>query len=824
MSNISIQNSTSEDVQAERAAKNENVSNRPQLSSKCKKAITITDDTSSNDIVKAARLFCDGKVYITSNLQIDNPKLEEWREYVSAIKATRRHNEEQKEDKEPDLKELFGDDEKPGIDTMTLTVGGLKTSWEYQYKDFGPFEADFSQIGAAYRLTKACKNNIAYDVDRGAWRAWNGQRWVWINSTFSQLTQLVREIVEEMQWEVNVKLSDGSNQQKAARRSVTQLKNQPKLIQVLKIAQSEDLLGVSNVTYNSENDLINCINGEINIKTGELIKHNKYHLFTKVIPFRYDPKAKSKLWEQFLSTTFENNQDMINYFQLAIGDSALNGVNTDRHLYVLFGNGRDGKSVAMGVIRHVLGGDATDGSGFADTADIQTFLKKRSGGGASASPDLANLDGVRLVTPTEPSKDAQLDEGMVKSITGKSDTMKVRNLYSSPFTLNSQFSLWIAANDIPKSSASQAIMDRLIIIPFSHRIRPNSPEDIPNLDKQLEESKNAEAVLAWLVEGSVKASHHRAKTAKEAAEARKNGQLDKVIYQDPLMPYPEPVKRARNKYQYSANSSLSFIMDTLYNQSEAMNIIIQQFLTSNNTMTLLSQGVSDRLKGDDISIWDNKFNEIRLVFDKSAYISKSDLYRMYKSWCDSEGINHPASKKSFHDSLSTVLPESKQRGVRVWLGIGVLPWIEKRFGTDNSFNVGNYRGFLKDVVRRQNNGNLSNLANRGYIFLSDDKTTDNGRDNIEKFINLNPSSFANKQNDDFNSIDWDYDVLTSTTTNFHQMFSKNTNNTTNQPTQTTAQDSADGNKLTVAKANEILGDPNATEKQQADALNVIFDD
>ena len=82
-------------------------------------------------------------------------------------------------------------------------------------------------------------------------------------------------------------------------------------------------------------------------------------------------------------------------------------------------------------------------------------------------------------------------------------------------------------------------MDRLVIIPFNHRIKKNSPEDNPNIENELSTTKNSEGILTWLVQGSVEAHQRRIQAKKEAQQALNNKDYDKVIYQDPLMPWPD---------------------------------------------------------------------------------------------------------------------------------------------------------------------------------------------------------------------------------------------------------------------------------------------
>ena len=774
----------------------ENVDNQTILNNNVK-TYTLTAKSTAAQVFTIAQAFVSGHIRLNAGAA-SAEVLQQFKDFVSALRGdTKDQEKKQDDDKKSDSKTS---------QTVSLKIGGLTSTWTYDFKDFE--EHSFDQIGAAQRLADMCEGHVAYDSDRDEWRAWNSQRWVWINSSLNQLTQLTREVLSCILTEAQLRFPSGFEDIK---KKIEGLATQPKMIQILKLAQTEDLLGVSNVRYNSYNYLINTINGEVNIQTGELQKHDKKHLFTKIVPYRYNPKAHSNLWDDFLNVTFQNNQSMIDYFQIATGDSALSGVNTDRHLYIVFGQGHDGKSVALSAIRHVLGGDSQDRSGFADTADISTFLKKRSASGAVASPDLAGLDGVRFVTPTEPGKGDQLDEGLIKSLTGKSDTMKVRNLYSSAFTLYSQFSIWIAANDVPKSSASQAIMDRLIIVPFSHRIKPNGLEDNPQIESQLAKTKNMEGILNWLVQGSIKATQKRQQAAQAAATARKNGDIDEVIFQDPLRPYPIPVVKARNKYQYSANSSLAFIYDVLYSQSEAMQIVIDSMLSNDETLRYLEDGIDAHPMANNAIIAKQIFSEIRLVFDPTSYITKTDLYNLYRDWARSEGMRNVATKRSFHDSISQILCEGRQKSLRVWLGLGLMPIIGHE-GYNVTLNIGSYRGWLKSTSKKYDNDHLVKFAKKdGAIFTADQptQTTDTVRDQLKNFIELNPSSYGNRRTIDRSDVKWP-DPITTTKPTVAQSFAHAAY--------------ADDDEDKRNKAKQMLNNPNITEEEKKQALDDLFAD
>lgn len=778
------------------------------------KTYTITKDSTAGDVFNAAQAFVTDHAKILAG-GADAKTLSQFQQFVMTLKGVTPEAEQEMSQQivnpadtrvgDDDKLDNYFDDNKNNI---SLKIGGLNTSWSYDYKNY-PDHA-FDQVGAAQRLADACRGHVLYDIDRGKFTAWNGKRWVWLSNDINQLTQLSREILDLMVNEAGVKDADT----KDTLSRIGRLRTQPKLVQIIKLTQTEDLLGTSNIRYNYRNDLINAQNGEIDLKTGKLLPHDKSHMFTRIIPFNYNPEAQSDVLKYFLDVTFQHNDDLIKYVQIALGDSALSGENTDRHMYVISGKGHDGKSVLMSAVRNALGGNSQDDSGFADTASIKTFLKNGNKSGASASPDLAALDGVRFVTPSEPDKHDELDEGLVKSLTGKSDAMKVRALYSRPVTLYPQFSIWIAANDIPKSSASQAIMDRLVIAPFEHRIVPGTAEDQPDIADRLEETPNAEAVLAWLVKGSVMANNHRKEAAKEAQKARENGDFNKIIYQDPLMPYPDVVTRARQKYQYGANSALSFIFDTLYSQDQLLNIVIESMLSNDETCISFLNGISNHPTSQDSDIYHVVFNELRLVFDKSAYVTKTDLYNLYKIWCNGEGIDHPMAKRTFGDAMSKILMDGKQRGQRVWLGIGVMPWFERSNGYfSNILHLGNYAGRLKTLAHMYSVTQMLTLKNNKdkQLFIADDGTnitSDDVQDSISDFISANPASYAQKYNTNRNNVKWP-DV-------------QPTNNTTTTQNNSTSNTST--NQQSKSDAIDVLNDEKSSQEAQNKALSELFDD
>lgn len=728
--------------------------------------IILNWDATDGEIMSAAQIFLKtghnphfGTTNAPKGTEVACQKniIKKWQQMVTTLKGF------QAGDK------LAADKQKAEREALTflikVRIGGQEVKWQYCVLDHHLRTID--EIGAAARLTDICQGYIAYDIDRESWRIFNGKRWCWLGKNPTQLNQVLKLLPTIVNAEIKAKETTESNVTAGNTWPgfVKSLTTARVMREVAKLAQDEQSLGESNVRYNAYNHLINCQNGEVNLLTGELEPHNPEHRFTKICPVIYIPTASSKDWLKFLNTTFQNKQKLIDYLQIAAGDSALSGINTDRHFYIINGPGRDGKSVFLYAIGRPLGINSNDGSGFADTADIKTFMTSTFGRtGSGPSPDLANLDGLRLVVPTEPDRKSEFDEGQLKSLTGKSDVLKVRNLNSSPFSLYCQFALWIACNDIPRSSGSEAVMDRMVIIPFSHKIKPGSLEDDPNIEDKLSTTEAQQAIFAWLVQGSVKANQLRQQRAQQIKEAKKKGNLTKTIYQDPLLPYPDEVSQARDIYQYGANSAAEFLFDRLVSRSTIVNIWLASALRSGNRL-IAKNGVDKFHDGEWLKAR-KIFNEPHLVVDSQAYISKHDLYSMYKDWAhNTEGLSHAMTMKNFNDTAKKILCEGRLHSGRVWLGIGAAPY----FDGSQHYHEGVYRQALQRLAKALDNGNVTadyalSMVEPNY----DVQLSDKQQAKVDNFINKNASAYCNQYKSDTSSIELPH----ASVPDFKSMFAK----------------------------------------------------
>ncbi|MDR0491142.1 MAG: hypothetical protein LBH28_07875 [Oscillospiraceae bacterium] len=144
-------------------------------------------------------------------------------------------------------------------------------------------------------------------------------------------------------------------------------------------------------------------------------------MIIKMASVKYDPKAKYVLWDRFIDEIMCGDTGTAAYLQKALG-YALTGDTSLDCFFILYGaRSRNGKSTLKETVSHLLGEHAC-------VSSPQTF-SRRSGDGASPTPDIACLQGTRLVDMPEPEKGMELNASLMKQLTG-GDTLVGRFLFS----------------------------------------------------------------------------------------------------------------------------------------------------------------------------------------------------------------------------------------------------------------------------------------------------------------------------------------------------------------------------------------------------------
>ncbi|WHY75725.1 phage/plasmid primase, P4 family [Neobacillus sp. WH10] len=345
-----------------------------------------------------------------------------------------------------------------------------------------------TELGNAERIVYYHGEDIKY-CNELEWLIWNGKRWEedckrMIEAlTAKTLRGLYAEAkAEEDKYRAKL-LNDWAK--KCERRS----------IRINSIMDVKPMVSVRKKDFDSHKFLFNCNNGVIDLKTGELLQHERDLLLTKMSPIKYDSTVDCPNWKSFLRSIFltpagNPDTELIEYLQKAIGYS-LTGITKEQIMFFLFGNGRNGKSTFINVIQDLMGD-------YAKQTNSDTFLKKKNDSGINN--DVARLDGARFVSAVESEEGQQLSEALVKQITG-GEKMSARFLRQEYFEFTPEFKVFFTTNHKPiVKGGDKGIWRRIKLVPFTVTI----PDE--KVDPDLPEKLKAEmpGILSWAVEGCLK--------------------------------------------------------------------------------------------------------------------------------------------------------------------------------------------------------------------------------------------------------------------------------------------------------------------------------
>lgn len=241
--------------------------------------------------------------------------------------------------------------------------------------------------------------------------------------------------------------------------------------------------------FDQDKTLLNTANGYVDLSSGILHEHDIKKMFSQQADVDYTDNIDCPEWSEFLDQIFDNDQELIHYIQKAVGYSATGSIK-EQVMFILYGNGRNGKSIFIDTISDILGT-------YAKSMQADSIMVRQNSSGANS--DIARLESARLVTSSEPNEGVRLDEGLVKQLTG-GDKVTARYLYGKEFEFKPQFKLWLATNHKPIiRGTDDGIWRRLMLIPFKVQI----PTDKVDKDLKYKLQRESVGILNWIVEGAL---------------------------------------------------------------------------------------------------------------------------------------------------------------------------------------------------------------------------------------------------------------------------------------------------------------------------------
>lgn len=347
---------------------------------------------------------------------------------------------------------------------------------------------DMTDSGNARRLYDKFGHIIRYSYNRKKWLYWDGKMWRLDDS--GEIKKLADVICDDIKKEAYMEQDEKT--QADMLKWATKTASSKNKEAMIKECQHLDGIPASPDEFDAFPDYINCQNGIVNLRNGELMPHDSNFMMSKICYTEYDPSGDPpQLWLKFLDDVTDGDKELQTYIQKCVGYS-LTGSTREQCAYFLYGMGNNGKSTFLDTIADMIGG-------YASNVQPETIMMKKFGG-EGANSDIARLKSARFVTSEEPTEGVRLNEGLLKQLTGGSK-ITCRFLYGDEFEYLPEFKIWVATNHKPIIRGTDfGIWRRIKLIPFEVNI-PAAKVD-KNLKYKLR--KEFPQILHWAVQGCIK--------------------------------------------------------------------------------------------------------------------------------------------------------------------------------------------------------------------------------------------------------------------------------------------------------------------------------
>lgn len=341
-------------------------------------------------------------------------------------------------------------------------------------------EYDLNDAGTAQRFVDAKGADWRYVARWNRFIVWDGLRWE-VNEN-GAVTRLFLDMLQEGK----VAASQMADRKRAEVlwNFLHQCGDARRIDRAISLARQLPGMTILPDALDARPDLFVVRNGTLDLQSMTLRESRRGDFMTRMAGAPFDPTARAPAWAQFLSQTFDDNDNLIGFVRRGGGYSLFGG-NPERVMFVNYGCGANGKSTLVGALQHVFGDYAT-------CAPAGMLLAKRNDG---IPNDVARLKGARFVPAMETGEGRRFDESLVKQMTGGEDMLTARFMKGEWFDFRPDFKLWLSTNHRPVIRGTDpAIWDRIRLIPFGTVI-PEAARD-KSLPQRLRDERAG--ILAWL--------------------------------------------------------------------------------------------------------------------------------------------------------------------------------------------------------------------------------------------------------------------------------------------------------------------------------------
>lgn len=327
------------------------------------------------------------------------------------------------------------------------------------------------------------------------WMTWTGK--IWETATDATVTEAVRLwVLEQFNRVLDQQRADSNRDMSSQIDGWRSVLSAGRMSSLVKLAKG--ILECKPDDFDADRDLINCPNGILDLRTGQLQPHDPDQLMTKITNAEYSKGATHPDWDTALTALPE---DVCSWFQLRAGQAITGHMTPDDLAIICQGGGANGKST-------VYDGMATAAGKYHVVVSDRAML-----GGASDNHPTEMMDfmGARYAVLEETPESRRLDTNRLKKLTGTQE-ISARRIRQDSVTFEATHSLFVNTNYRPVvDETDHGTWRRLALVRFPYTFRRSQQEvrgpmdrlGDPTLRQRVKADPQCqEAVLAWMVEGA----------------------------------------------------------------------------------------------------------------------------------------------------------------------------------------------------------------------------------------------------------------------------------------------------------------------------------
>lgn len=271
-----------------------------------------------------------------------------------------------------------------------------------------------------------------------------------------------------------------------------------------------DLVNITNIKpaewfSKSTEGFINFQNGILDFNKMVLDDHSTELGFRYILPYNYDPQAKAPGFQKMLTKVTQNDTDLQKILLEYMGYCLSNDDYWEHKALVLEGEGSNGKSTFLQVLKMLAGKGNYSSLVFNDMEHEY---------------NRSLMEG-KLFNVSEETPSKSLANGSLFKTLTSGGEIHVRAIYKEPYFIASKTKQILSCNELPKSyDNSHGFYRRLLIVPFHALINKKDPDYDPFILRKVEKELSGIFNLAIEAYRSMKA--RQAFTSSTASDAVKD--------------------------------------------------------------------------------------------------------------------------------------------------------------------------------------------------------------------------------------------------------------------------------------------------------------